>query len=146
MVSQRGIPGAAGIRVKSLVAILVVVVQAVGPWLCCGLPARSVAHACSHCQVGPKKVANPSCCDAASRPQPKPSDCCQHCCQPMEPVPAIPSLLVSLPNLFETPGEFVTLADMGLGSLATALATSGEHPPPFLSVEEKLFTHHVLRC
>lgn len=146
---------------KLLVAILVVVVQVAGPWLCCCTPARLVpkathrtkpteAPACSHCKVAPKPSCNwdvkRSCCDSTSKPDPKSSDCCKDCCIAIVVHPAIVSPPVSLQNLSETPGEFLSVAALGLTSLEADRSADGERPPPFLSVETKLFTHHVLRC
>ncbi len=144
---------------KLLAAILVVVVQVAGPWLCCCGPFRLVGKptprvqsaevpACSHCKAPAKRSCEMSakhfCCGTTTEPEQEPSDHCKECCLAIAPAPALVPPPLSVPVLFETPGEFLTVAELGLTSpLLTAVE---EHPLPFLPVEAKLFEHHVLRC
>lgn len=142
---------------KLLVAILVVVVQAAGPWLCCCMPARLTAKVtntqpsdCSHCNPTAKRSceakAKPTCCDPASPTKPKSSDCCEECCYSVKGHPAIVAAPITLPTTSEPPGEYLTVAELGLASLGPHRFPEAARPPPFLSVESKLFVHHVLRC
>lgn len=150
-----------GFRVKLLTAILIVVVQTVGPWLCCCVPARITAaitprtapsdsSACSHCKPIAKwsceAKAKLGCCDPASPSKPKPSDCCEECCYSVKGHPAIVASPITLLTTTEPPGEYLMVAELGLASLGPHRFPEAARPPPFLSVESKLFTHHVLRC
>jgi hypothetical protein len=91
-------------------------------------------------------VVKSTCCDPPTKSKTKSSDCCQDCCSTFKTSPAIVPPPVSLQNLTEPAGEFLTVAELGLASLVPDRSSEVERPPPFLSVEAKLFAHHVLRC
>ncbi len=151
-----------GGRVRLLLAILVAVAQAAGPWVrCCCVPGR-LAAAVTSVRSGP----TPSTCPHCRAAGPAAADCCRAPAAPERPScpqrapDCCPFGGKSVDALPPTAGDSTTrAADAAPASFATALpALSHSHPSapatptdgvadlPFLTAEAKLYVHHVLRC
>ncbi len=137
---------------RLLLAILVGLVQAAGPLLCCCLPARLSAApapveslpsepACPHCLTAKPEAPTPGeeRRDAPTR---------HHCpCGGQ-------SLQAATPKLIQPPSD---LGPVGLTPAVSSLvsdielprpsvAPSGVSDLPFLTTDARLYTHHALRC
>jgi hypothetical protein len=139
-----------------LLAILVALAQAAGPWVrCCCVPPRLAAvctsapdceaPACPHCPTA--KPAASGCCQSPIKPEtpprsPQAPDCCPFNGLSVDAVP--PAAPDPAAGAAPTTAVF-TDASRPTDSARTALA-AGAAGLPFLTAQAKLYTHHVLRC
>ncbi|MFO0850030.1 MAG: hypothetical protein U0871_15970 [Gemmataceae bacterium] len=139
---------------RLLLAILVGVVQAAGPLLCCCLPARLAAATpapveptlpaepvCSHCRTAKPEPAAPAK-DHKKPPVPHRCPCGGQSVQAATPK------LIQPPSDLEpvglTPAVSSLVSNAGLPR--ASVAPSGVSDLPFLTTDARLYTHHALRC
>ncbi len=136
---------------RMFVAILVIVAQLLGPWVCC-------CYATGH--------ATPLRADTSTPVPPKPkTTCCPHCLPELPTTPAPAKVPAPCPcwgaQLIAVPADkpdLPSVADGLLVQVATeppaawvqlpfdAPAVVGLRELPWLTTADLLFTHHVLRC
>jgi hypothetical protein len=149
--------------VKLLICLTLIVGQIAGPWLCCCGSARAIAAILSfestcaksstkHCSLC--KKSNHEHQDTTrnhQKPQtPNPSDRCP-CC--------VIKFLATIPNdpsrdteavatwcAFLSAHTFVSCPTTAIVSVANRAGLPGTSLDPFLTVSDRLYAHHVLRC
>lgn len=147
---------------RTLAAIVVCLVQAAGPWLCCCVPGRlfaaSPAPCCAHKATPPvaKPAACPHCRTAEPQGEPAkpaepaaPADDCPRTCPYAQTLDALPpagdsATVVGDLSHPAASAEWLPVADAALSPIDRLAA--GGTDLPFLSAEARLYAHHVLRC
>jgi hypothetical protein len=147
--------------VQLLLAILVAVAQAAGPWVsCCCVPIRLAAtvtsarsgptpSTCPHCrQAGP---AESDCCRPTAPERPPSPQRTPNCCPfGVRSVDALPPTAAhpTARDADAAPAPFATVLPVPSHSSIPLLTapTDWLRDLPSLTAEAKLFTHHVLRC
>lgn len=139
---------------RMLLAIVLTVAQLASPWLCCCGPFRPLLIPDQPAPIAPPVEDNSGCplCkkEAAKAAQeqhseaPKSPDNCP-CCAKMSAAlladrPELPAVDTLLVTVSVVPTETIALESVGVQSLV------GLRELPLLSAEDRLFTHHVLRC
>lgn len=139
---------------RVLLAIVLTVAQLTSPWLCCCGPFRPLLIPDQPAPIAPPVEDNsgcPLCKKEAPKPvqgelptAPKSPDNCP-CCAKMSVAlladkPELPAVDTLLVTVSVAPTETINLESVGVRSLV------GLRELPLLSTEDRLFTHHVLRC
>jgi hypothetical protein len=139
-------------------AILIAVVQLVGPWLCCCGPARVVAaFARSKTETDPTPPAKPHC-PLCAQSEPKPAPTPEKKPPPTDRCPCGGAEFVALPvTLWKSddvptaggpvwePASFTPLYSFRVESVVLS-GDEGLRELPHLTTADRLYAHHVLRC